>query len=105
MGRVSHQDVFSFDNHGCMCDDLMGDEDDCCNDEVAIITIDEDQNIVGQFPSVIPKLVVLFVFDKNQYLNDELLKSQRSYDKYSEDPPIKSSQPLYLLYSNYTFYG
>lgn len=105
MGSMSHQDVFSFDNHGCMCDELMGDEDNCCKDEVAIVTIDEDQNIVSQFPSIAPKLIVLLTFDKDQHLNFELFKTQRSYDKYSEDPPPKSIQPLYLLNCNYTFYG
>jgi hypothetical protein len=105
MGNMRHQDVFSFDNHGCMCDELMGDEDDCCNDQVALITLDEDQDVVSLFPPILPKLTVLFAFSMDQYLSVELLKYQYPLHKYVEDPPPRNKQPLYLLNCNYSFYG
>ena len=103
MGRVSHQDFFSFDNHGCMCDELMGDEDECCNDEIAIVTIEEDQQVASQLISIIPKLAILFSFDQPVFAVD-LENSQRVDLRCLEDPPPKN-HPIYQLNCTYTFYG
>jgi hypothetical protein len=102
LGKVSHQDFFSYDNHGCLCDELTNNEDDCCKDEVEVVVIDEDQRTFDQLVSIVPKLNILFEFEFN--VLEELGLYQRLEAVYYDYPPPKQ-QPLYSLNSNYTFYG
>ena len=88
-----------------MCDDLLGDENSCCDDEIAIVVIDEDQQVSTQLISIVPKLTILFTFNFDFPSTVDPINNQRACIENFKAPPPKATQPLYLLNSTYIFYG
>ena len=105
MGKVSDHNIFSFDNHGCMCDDMMGDDHGCCDDELAIVSIEDEQQVTTQLASIVPRMAILFTFDIETVLKDHKDIDLLAFIGNFGDPPPKLDRPLYLLNCNYTFYG
>jgi len=87
-----------------MCDNILGDADDCCKDEVNVILMEDDQQISSSLSLTAPKRGVIYSLDLLEMDIDQI-DDQKLISSNFEDPPPNPDQPLYQLNCTYTFYG
>lgn len=98
------------DDDGCSddgCGDESEDNDGCCKDEVIVVKVSEDQDAVAQF------VLKVLAFDYQAVLpypsfdlHKATLDNSVSLTAMPHAPPGEWQEiPLYILYSNYTYYG
>jgi len=102
MGRVSEVSYFSVEEKKCPCFQSLGKDMDCCDDEHALIQLDDDQQLSGVKVLAAP----LFVVIAPVHVDFASLASQpeKRHALTAKAPP-PPREGLYKIHCSFVFYG
>jgi len=102
MGRISEVSYFSVEEKKCPCYQTLGEDMDCCDDEHALIQLDDDQQL--SYVKVLSAPLYVFIAPVHAPL--ALLESQpEKPDTLIADASPPPREGLYKMHCSFVFYG